>query len=200
MSHETEQVAKALKAAREGKGLSQRALSEKAGVPQAHISKIENGAVDLRLSSLVALARALDLELTLVPRKAVSAVQSIVRSSQPAAGPHPSSAALKELKRFQRTLASIADAVKAPKELAQLQRQVRELQHFQLAAPQLEALKEIEKAAQAFRDRTKGLDALREAVSQVQSLRNELAHASVNPPRIEPVRPAYTLDEEGGDA
>ena len=62
-------------------GLSQRDLSTKSGVPQAQISKFENGTVDLRLSSLVALFRALGLELELVPRKSVPAVQSIVRST-----------------------------------------------------------------------------------------------------------------------
>ncbi len=81
MSYVTEHITRSLKEARENKGLSQRALSEKAGVPQSHISKIEKGAVDLRLSSLMALARVLDLELALVPRTAVPAVQSIVRSS-----------------------------------------------------------------------------------------------------------------------
>ena len=81
MSYATEHIAGALKAARESKGLSQRQLSAKSGVPQGHISKIENGAVDLRVSSLVALARVLDLELTLVPRRMVPAVESIVRSS-----------------------------------------------------------------------------------------------------------------------
>ena len=81
MSYETEHIANTLKAARESKGLSQRGLSAKSGVPQGHISKIERGTVDLRLTSLVALARVLDLELVLVPRRSVSAVQSIVRSS-----------------------------------------------------------------------------------------------------------------------
>ena len=80
MSYATEHIASTLKAARESKGLSQRELSAKSGVPQGHISKIENGAVDLRVSSLVTLARVLDLELTLVPRRSVSAVKSIVRS------------------------------------------------------------------------------------------------------------------------
>jgi transcriptional regulator with XRE-family HTH domain len=80
MSHVTDDIAKALKKAREHKGLSQRALGRKAGVPQSHISKIESGAVDLRLSSLIELARALDLELALVPRRALPAVQSIVRT------------------------------------------------------------------------------------------------------------------------
>ena len=70
-----------LKKVREEKGLSQRELGRKAGVPQGHISKIENSAVDIRISSLVALARALDLELVLVPRKSLPAVKPLVRSS-----------------------------------------------------------------------------------------------------------------------
>jgi transcriptional regulator with XRE-family HTH domain len=57
-----------LRAAREHRGLTQRELGGLAGVPQSHISKIESGAVDLRLSSLVALARILDLALVLEPR------------------------------------------------------------------------------------------------------------------------------------
>jgi transcriptional regulator with XRE-family HTH domain len=81
MPYVTEHIIGALKAAREARGLSQRELSAKSGVPQGHISKIENGTVDLRVSSLVALARVLDLELVLVPRKAVPAVELIVRSS-----------------------------------------------------------------------------------------------------------------------
>ena len=79
MRYVIENITSTLKIARESKGFSQRELGNRAGVPQSHISKIENGAVDLRLSSLIALARVLDLELMLVPRKAVSAVQSIVR-------------------------------------------------------------------------------------------------------------------------
>jgi len=89
MSYATEHIAGILKTARESKGLSQRELSAKSGVPQGHISKIENGAVDLRVSSLVALARVLDLELTFVPRKLVSAVKSIVRSSDQSAPQDP---------------------------------------------------------------------------------------------------------------
>ncbi|MDE0031461.1 MAG: helix-turn-helix transcriptional regulator [Deltaproteobacteria bacterium] len=74
-----EQLIDTLKTAREAQGLSQRELSAKSRLPQSHISKIENGAVDLRTSSLVELARVLDLELVLVPRRGVPAVRSIVR-------------------------------------------------------------------------------------------------------------------------
>lgn len=80
MNYETEKLAATLRAAREKMGLSQRALSARAGVPQSHISKIENGAVNLTVSSLTAIANALDLELALIPRKAVPAIRTIIRS------------------------------------------------------------------------------------------------------------------------
>jgi len=79
MPYALEEIANSLRAARVARGLSQRELSARTGVPQGHISKIENGTVDLRLSSLVELARVLDLELTLVPRKLLPAVQAIAR-------------------------------------------------------------------------------------------------------------------------
>ena len=81
MTYLNDQTLKSLREARQRKGFSQRELSAKSGVPQSHISKIENGAVDLRMSSLVALSRVLDLELELVPKKTVPAVKSIVRSN-----------------------------------------------------------------------------------------------------------------------
>lgn len=81
MTYLNDQILKSLREARQRKGFSQRELSAKSGVPQSHISKIESGAVDLRVSSLVALARVLDLELELVPKKTVPAIRSIVRSS-----------------------------------------------------------------------------------------------------------------------
>ena len=81
MTYATEHVSLALRSAREARGLSQRALGAKAGMAQGHISKIESGAIDLRVSSLVELARVLELELVLVPRKAVSVVHAVVGRS-----------------------------------------------------------------------------------------------------------------------
>lgn len=82
MSYVTEQILASLRQARVRKGFSQRELSARSGVPQSHISKIESGGVDLRMSSLIALARVLDLELFVVPKKSVPAIKSIIRSSQ----------------------------------------------------------------------------------------------------------------------
>lgn len=66
-----------LKKFRLEKGLSQEALGLKVGFPQGHLSKIENGLVDLQVSSLVELARTLDLELMLIPRGFVKIVEEI---------------------------------------------------------------------------------------------------------------------------
>lgn len=71
-----------LKAARIKKGLSQRALSQKTGIPQSHLSHIEQGHVDLQVSSLIELARVLDLEPVLVPRQYISAVQAMLSQNQ----------------------------------------------------------------------------------------------------------------------
>jgi transcriptional regulator with XRE-family HTH domain len=89
MSYSTQYISKQLKKTRESKGLSQRELSARSGIPQGHISKIESGNVDLRLSSLVAIARVLDLELALIPRKYLAAVNSIVGSANSEADGKP---------------------------------------------------------------------------------------------------------------
>ena len=198
MSYATEHIASTLKSAREARGLSQRALSKKAGVPQSHISKIENGAVDLRVSSLVELARVLDLELMLVPRKAVSAVQSIVRGSTESALTASDTArqTLKELKRLQDSVASVTQIHPAVNELAQLQRQVRELQHFRIPRHDLDAIRSAAEAVKAFRDNAQSLHAVRNSLSQLRNLRNALAHGLGTGGESESVRPAYSLDED----
>lgn len=77
MSQSNEPLIAALKAARVARGFSQRELSARAGVPQSHISKIENGGADIRMSSLIELARALEFELVLVPRRLLPAIKGL---------------------------------------------------------------------------------------------------------------------------
>jgi|GEM_PF-508160 len=87
MNYGIQTVARRLREARQGKNLSQRALGNLAGVPQAQISRIEAGNIDLRLSSLRAIANALDLEIVLVPRKALPAVHSLIRQTSAVISP-----------------------------------------------------------------------------------------------------------------
>jgi HTH-type transcriptional regulator/antitoxin HipB len=83
MLEHTRQIAEMLIAARRRAGLSQRALGAKVGVAQSHISKIERAAIDPQVSSLMELARALGLELMLVPAPLVPAVQALGREANP---------------------------------------------------------------------------------------------------------------------
>ena len=73
-------IAASIKAARKAKGMTQQQLGQRIGLPQSHISKIESGTVDLQLSSLVEIARALDLEVSLLPRRVLPAIQGIIRA------------------------------------------------------------------------------------------------------------------------
>lgn len=72
------EIIEAIKNARKVKGLSQTSFGALIGVPQSHISKIEKGGVDIKLSSLIQIARALDLEVKLIPKRALPAVESVV--------------------------------------------------------------------------------------------------------------------------
>ena len=69
-------IARLLRRERRDLGLSQRELSERSGLTQAQISRIENGIVDMRISSLLALIQALELDFSLNRRS----------PSRPAAG------------------------------------------------------------------------------------------------------------------
>lgn len=201
MHYEIEDIAKTLKAARESKGLSQRELGKRADVLQTQISKFENGAVDLRLTSLVALARVLDLELTLVPRKALPAVQSIIKSSERPSVTHTKEIrrARKELARFQETLNTVTQLKPAVKELAQLQRFAHDFQRFQSALPDPKIFQNARKVVQQFKRNTENLNKLRDTLAQFENWRNALAHSSTKE-ELRPTRPAYSLEEDDEDA
>lgn len=206
MRYATSYIPATLKSAREAKGLSQRALSELSGVPQSHISKIENGEVDLRVSSLVELARVLDLELALVPRKSVPAVSAIVRSTSDERTVDRTSASskntLNEMKRLQKRLNEIKHIFSANTEFAQLQRQLRDLQHLKIPPQGLDKLREINEMLKPLSGAGKldlDLNALRQPLREIQDLRNTIAHSGSFPLTTK-VRPAYSLEEdEDGD-
>ena len=72
-------IIKALKSARLEKKLKQYELGSKLGLPQSHISKIEQGVTDPRLSTVTDMARVLDQELVLVPRAMLRVIKAIIR-------------------------------------------------------------------------------------------------------------------------
>lgn len=203
MSYLNDQILKSLKRARKAKGLSQRELSTKSGVPQSHISKIENGAVDLRVSSLVALSRTLDLELELVPRKTVPAVQSIVRKTINTDLINTQRRAQEVIDNYRETINVISNIgrINLPqKELDKLKININDISHLipKINTTQLDAILSSRKAIEeALKFNTGYTEKIKKALGEIGSLRNTLAHSKLE--SITQALPAYSLDNEMDD-
>lgn len=191
-------IAASLREARVDKSFTQQEVGQRVGLPQSHISKIEKGYVDLKLSSLAELARALDLELKLVPRKALPAVEGILRA-QGAAG---------EVRRVLARLhdqAKLAQRIKARfPDLAQAdayQRAIRNIPSLNFDAATLKALEEALKPAQRLKklwDAQGGVALLAKRLeAATQSLR-AFQNLQVHTPFVETQRqlPAYRLEDD----
>lgn len=195
-AHATADIAAILRVARDAKALSQRELSKLSGVPQSHISKIETGEVDLRLSSLIELARVLDLELTLVPRKSVPAVQSVIRSTaqDTPASSEPNSPVQKEVERLSKQVAQLVHAFSTNPEIAQLGRLARDFRNLSLPPDALTPLREANKTLNNLHRSADAPEAVRRALADLYAVRNAAAHSL---PRVpDSARPAYSLDED----
>lgn len=73
----TRPIGQLLAEERERQGISQGRLARDLGVSAANLSRIEHGS-DLRVSTLLELARALGLEPMLIPKQAAAAVRSVL--------------------------------------------------------------------------------------------------------------------------
>lgn len=198
-----------IKAARERKGLTQRALGDLVGLPQSHISKIENGTVDLQASSLVELARALDLELLLLPRTYLPTVRAL-RESEPSASSPPEEVDRKL--RLLRTSAERLSSKQPNRALRQLISTAADVQRLPLGAAQPEmqqltatlneVLSQLRKLEDAGAKRTrKATEAqMRElelSSDRLTRLRNYIMQSLAE--RTKPAQPAYRLDDSGDD-
>ena len=192
MNYVIEDFSEQLRAAREKKGLSQRELSALAGVPQSHISKIENSGVDLRISSLAAIGRALDLELMLVPRKALPAVKSVSRSVSQSTSSNP------EVQLEFERLTSVIKAAKAAVQSPAFENIQRSLREIKLVQPQIFDPEVLSRVRRAFEqvEKSGSLTAAENAVKQLHSLRNQLARSLPDRRRDETPRPAYRLEND----
>jgi transcriptional regulator with XRE-family HTH domain len=201
MKDSIQELAHTLKAARDNKGLSQRALGKLAGVPQGHISKIEAGEVDLRVSSLIELARALDLEVTLVPRRTLPAIESVVNLNRAPISDKESRRVLQELRALQTQVAEyLAKAEKAPPEdLQEIQRRLRDLRHFQYTGAELRSVLTARDALKRYMNDPHNLLALKTSRLTLESLRNQLAHGRQDHTQPEVGRPAYDLGDDLGE-
>lgn len=205
MSTAIEDIAASIKAARIAKGFTQKQLGERVGLPQSHISKIEGGNVDLQISSLVEIARALDLELKLVPRRTVPAIEGVVRSQR-------------ERSEASRTLATIAETNRFAERVRESYPSVTEVNEFQGALKDIqtvnfspETLKAIEQALQPVAHLKKHLQDLgwaREPQEGTKNLAKQIAASTRALQRVRNLQvhaidrdsasrlPAYRLEDD----
>jgi transcriptional regulator with XRE-family HTH domain len=192
VKYQAEAFAQNLRQARLQKGWSQRELSGKAGIPQAHISRIESGSVDVKVSTLVELARLLDLELVLAPRSSIPAVEALIREAEASQDlrsvrglanslqptlrrlrlEHPKSSATERLATLILDVTAIAPLFQTPGALGQLE----------------DAVADIKRAGNNAAEDLKSLEV---AINGLAKIRNGLVHA-----RAPAQTPAYSLDEE----
>lgn len=194
-----EEIAVSLREARIAKALTQKELGQRVGLPQSHISKIEKGAVDLKLSSLVEIARALDLEITLVPRKALPAVEGAIRA-------HSTTVETSRAVSLLNEQAQIAERIKANfPDLSQVegfQNAIRSIPRLQFNAAQFKALDEALQPAKRLKtiiEAQGGAAALakrlEEATSALRHFRNiQVHHAPLSEAGHQ--LPAYRLEED----
>jgi len=202
MIPKNQKIIDALRAARLSKGMSQSELSRLARVPQAQISRIEAGNVDIRLSSLTSLAHALDIEITLVPREATPAVQSITRQisqlrpiQDPAIG--------KELQRLQKAIHAIQINASVNMPIVdELQKTYAAFKPLRIDLKFLNPLRDIriqlehmQTLEQSFKDITKG-GKMTEAIQSMKHMHDRITRTLTSLDEPDKPRPAYTLDED----
>ncbi len=217
-----ETLGERLREARLAKGWSQRELSGKSGLTQANISKIETGQVDLQVSSLLELARFLDLELTLAPRQAMPAIEAIIRDTKAALAPprvvndiariieasralsQSANGALAEANADMRETAErladqiaplnrVASSFKAPFAVRELARIADQV----ASAQKVLANPAVQAQLDFVQKNGKSIDAairrVSDATRALVALRNAAMHSAPDE-----LRPAYTLDDEDG--
>ena len=190
-----ELLAETIRQARLQKGWSQRELSARAHMPQAQISRFETGSVDPQVSTLVELARTLDLDLQLVPRAAVTAVGAAVRTAEQRSEERASQEWLAKLQ----DAADLAyDAAPEREEIGSIRDTLRQLAPIASRLRSLKLEPELQKLLLNLdmfvkhppAQRGRRAHILIDAANWLRNLRNQLVHET------ESERPAYSLDDE----
>lgn len=194
VAYKTEHITQQLRAAREGQKVSQRELSARSGLTQSHISQIERGTMEPGLGSLVDVARALNLEIILAPKKLMPAIRNILDSSS-ASNDVLTSDQRKLVARLERWSArhgygvgASADAFKDSLGL---------LRHLPLTPDELDILRRAADRLENSQADKMSRQEMSAIAREIRQLRNIAVHRD----RDDAIpRSAYALDEEDDDA
>ncbi len=196
MVYKTEHITQQIRATREAMDMSQRELSARSGLTQSHISQIERGTMEPGLSSLVEVARALDLEIVLAPKKLMPAIRNMLESVSAASGALTSDQR-KLVGRLDRWLSQVKDRFAIASEAATFKDSLALLRHLPLPADELERLKDATEHLDRWQTDPPTGQELSELARAVRQMRNLAVHRD----RDDAVpRSAYALDEDDDDA
>jgi transcriptional regulator with XRE-family HTH domain len=196
MGYKSEDLIQAIRDRRTEAGISQRALSARAGLTQGHISQIETGALEPGLSSFIDIARALDLEIVLVPKKLLPAVQGILRQ-KPAedVSLETAQAALREINRGERLIVKQKQLYGSSVDLDRIAEYLRFLRSVPLRKPDLQIVSKAIETLRRHQASPQSKDVIAKIATDLQDMRNRIAHRPSETPRS-----AYALDHEDDDA
>ena len=196
MGYKSEDLIREIRDRRTHAGVSQRALAARSGLTQAHISQIETGTLEPGLSSFIDVARALDLEIMLVPKKFLPAVQGILRqTSTEQSTPQDGEAALREIGRGERLVIKQKQLYGSSADLDRIADALRFLRHAPLRKPDLQIVTDAINKLRRHQASPQSKDIVAAIATELQQLRNRLVH-----PPSEAPRPAYAIDGEDDDA
>ncbi len=196
MRYKSEDLIREIRDRRTDAGISQRALAARSGLTQAHISQIETGTLEPGLSSFIDMARALDLEIMLVPKKFLPAVQGILRqTSTEQSTPQDGEAALREIGRGERLVIKQKQLYGSSADLDRIADALRFLRHAPLRKPDLQIVTGAINKLRRYQASPQSKDIVAAIATDLQQLRNRVVHSPSEAPR-----PAYAIDDEDDDA
>lgn len=196
MGYKSEDLIREMRDRRTDAGISQRALAARSGLTQAHISQIETGTLEPGLSSFIDMARALDLEIMLVPKKFLPAVQGILRQTPTVQStPQEGEAALREIARGERLVIKQKLLYGSSVDLDRIADTLRSLRHAPLRKPDLQIVTDAINNLRRYQASPQSKDIVAAIATDLQQLRNRLVHSPSEAPR-----PAYAIDDEDDDA
>lgn len=189
MNHLIEQ----LRLARKDEGITQRELSARTGLTQSNISLIENGSTEPGLKTVVQLARALNLELMLVPKRYVPAVTGIIRqqSQSSTLTPEAGAAVLAELRRGERLVKKLTALHGEGPDLIKIGATLRDMRRLSIGPDKLRQITEALNLLREHEASPQASSVIREVGERLRRLRNGIVH---QPPEV--ARPAYGDDED----
>lgn len=196
MSYQSESLIAQAREVRQASGLSQRTLSERAGLTQSHISQIESGKMEPGLSSFIDMTRALNLEVMLVPKKLVPAVLGLVKAqATPDMHIHAGQPNDKRFARAERLVKKMKQLYGSSADLDRITDVLRFLRRVNLGDQETQPVRDLIARLERHQASDQAAPIVRDIAQNLQRVRNSIAHGVSNEPKS-----AYSLDDGDGDA